>query len=148
MWDTIPGSQDHDLSQRQTLNHWATRAPLFFIYKDLYNQYGAQTHHLKMKSHMLYWLSQLGAPTYNTSNPKCVGFYSAAGNLLILWTLTGCPLIKFSCDTKHLELVQTLQGQGSVLQDNPRFRHWSHVPGCNFALNQLAINWGFSQMNR
>ena len=26
--DSIPGSQDHDLSQRQTLNHWATQVPL------------------------------------------------------------------------------------------------------------------------
>ena len=25
MWDSIPGLQDHDLSQRQTLNHWATQ---------------------------------------------------------------------------------------------------------------------------
>ena len=28
MWDSIPGPQDQDLSQRQTLNHRATRAPL------------------------------------------------------------------------------------------------------------------------
>ena len=26
MWDSIPGSQDHALSQRQILNHWATQA--------------------------------------------------------------------------------------------------------------------------
>ena len=26
MQDSIPGPQDHDLSQRQTLNHWATQA--------------------------------------------------------------------------------------------------------------------------
>ena len=26
MWDSIPGSQDHALSQKQTLNHWATLA--------------------------------------------------------------------------------------------------------------------------
>ena len=29
MWDSIPGLQDHDLSGRQMLNHWATQAPLF-----------------------------------------------------------------------------------------------------------------------
>ena len=27
MWDSIPGLWDHDLSQRQTLNHWATQVP-------------------------------------------------------------------------------------------------------------------------
>ena len=27
MWDSIPGPQDHALSQRQMLNHWATQAP-------------------------------------------------------------------------------------------------------------------------
>ena len=26
-WDSIPGPWDHNLSQRQTLNHWATQAP-------------------------------------------------------------------------------------------------------------------------
>ena len=32
MWDSIPGPQDHALSQRQVLNHWATReSPMFFI---------------------------------------------------------------------------------------------------------------------
>ena len=25
MWDLIPGPWDHDLSQRQILNHWATQ---------------------------------------------------------------------------------------------------------------------------
>ena len=29
MWDLIPGPWYHDLSQRQTLNHWATQVPLF-----------------------------------------------------------------------------------------------------------------------
>ena len=28
MWDSIPGIQDHVLSQRQMYNHWATRASL------------------------------------------------------------------------------------------------------------------------
>ena len=28
MWDSIPGPRDHDLSQRQTLNHWATQVSL------------------------------------------------------------------------------------------------------------------------
>ena len=28
MWDSIPGLQDHTLSPRQTLNHWATQMPL------------------------------------------------------------------------------------------------------------------------
>ena len=27
MWDSIPGPQDHNLSQRQMLNHWATQVP-------------------------------------------------------------------------------------------------------------------------
>ena len=27
MWNLIPGPQDHDLSWRQLLNHWATQAP-------------------------------------------------------------------------------------------------------------------------
>ena len=27
MQDWIPGPQDHDLSQRQVLNHWATQVP-------------------------------------------------------------------------------------------------------------------------
>ena len=27
MWGSIPGPQDHDLSQRQMLNDWATQAP-------------------------------------------------------------------------------------------------------------------------
>ena len=31
-WDWIPGPQDHALSQRQTLNHWATRASPKFIF--------------------------------------------------------------------------------------------------------------------
>ena len=26
MWDSIPVPQDHDLSQRQTINHWVTQA--------------------------------------------------------------------------------------------------------------------------
>ena len=33
MWDSIPGPWDHDLNQRQTLNHWATQASLFSIFK-------------------------------------------------------------------------------------------------------------------
>ena len=36
MWDWIPGPRDHDLSQRQMLNHWATQMPCiprnFFCY--------------------------------------------------------------------------------------------------------------------
>ena len=28
MWDSIPGPQDHDQSQRQTLNHRVTQVPL------------------------------------------------------------------------------------------------------------------------
>ena len=32
MWDSIPGPQDHALSQRQTLNHWATQASQYCIY--------------------------------------------------------------------------------------------------------------------
>ena len=28
VWDLTPGPWDHDLSQRQTLNHWVTQAPL------------------------------------------------------------------------------------------------------------------------
>ena len=31
MWDSIPGLQDHDLSQRQTLNHWATQVFLNLV---------------------------------------------------------------------------------------------------------------------
>ena len=27
MWDSIPGPQDHNLSWRQMLNHWATQVP-------------------------------------------------------------------------------------------------------------------------
>ena len=27
MWHSIPGPQDHNLSQRQMLNHWATHVP-------------------------------------------------------------------------------------------------------------------------
>ena len=30
MWDSIPGLQDHALSQRQMLNHWATKASQFY----------------------------------------------------------------------------------------------------------------------
>ena len=30
MRDSIPGPQDHDLSQRQMLNHWATQVPQSF----------------------------------------------------------------------------------------------------------------------
>ena len=29
MQDSIPGPWDHDLSQRQTLNHWTTQVSLF-----------------------------------------------------------------------------------------------------------------------
>ena len=32
MWDSIPRPQDHDLSQRQTLNHWATHMPWWIIF--------------------------------------------------------------------------------------------------------------------
>ena len=32
MWDSLLGHWDQDLSQRQTLNHWATWCPLFNIY--------------------------------------------------------------------------------------------------------------------
>ena len=28
IWDSMPGPQDHTLSQRQTLNHWATQVSL------------------------------------------------------------------------------------------------------------------------
>ena len=36
MWDLIPGPSDHDLSQRQTLNHWAPQAsPKLILYKCL-----------------------------------------------------------------------------------------------------------------
>ena len=31
MQGSIPGPQDHDLSQRQTFNHWATQVPLNFL---------------------------------------------------------------------------------------------------------------------
>ena len=30
MWNSIPGPRDHDLSQRQMLNSWATKVPLTF----------------------------------------------------------------------------------------------------------------------
>ena len=33
MWDLIPELQDHALSQRQTLNHWATQASLIFLFQ-------------------------------------------------------------------------------------------------------------------
>ena len=33
MWDSIPGLQDHTLSRRQMLNHWATRCPPGFGFK-------------------------------------------------------------------------------------------------------------------
>ena len=39
MWDSIPGPQDHNLSQRQTLNYWATQVPLYFLNVLLYSQY-------------------------------------------------------------------------------------------------------------
>ena len=32
MWDSIPGPWDHDPSQRQTLNHWATWVPQDFVF--------------------------------------------------------------------------------------------------------------------
>lgn len=32
MWDSIPGLQDRTLSQRQTLNHWATQASQFLCH--------------------------------------------------------------------------------------------------------------------
>ena len=32
MWDSIPGPQDHSLSQMQTLNCWATQVPSDFFY--------------------------------------------------------------------------------------------------------------------
>ena len=32
MWDSIPGLWDHNLSQRRTLNHWATQVPLFYSF--------------------------------------------------------------------------------------------------------------------
>ena len=35
MWDLIPGPWDHDLSQRQTLNHWATQAPFILVLNSL-----------------------------------------------------------------------------------------------------------------
>ena len=31
MWDSIPGLQDHILSQRQTISHWATQASLIVV---------------------------------------------------------------------------------------------------------------------
>ena len=31
MWGSIPGPRDHDLSQRQPLNHWTTQVPLEVI---------------------------------------------------------------------------------------------------------------------
>ena len=34
MWDSILGLQDHDLSQRQVLNHCATQASLFFFFQN------------------------------------------------------------------------------------------------------------------
>ena len=42
--------------------------PLFTFFlkilflSNLYTQHGARTHNLEIKSHMLYWLSQPGAP--------------------------------------------------------------------------------------
>ena len=33
-WDSIPGPWDHDLSRRQTLNHWATQVPLSLVVMD------------------------------------------------------------------------------------------------------------------
>ena len=35
MWGLIPGPGDHDLSWRQTLNHWAIQEPHEFIFKIL-----------------------------------------------------------------------------------------------------------------
>ena len=37
MQDLIPGSQDHALSWRQTLNHWATQAPHHYIITSAWN---------------------------------------------------------------------------------------------------------------
>ena len=37
MRDLIPGLQDHALSQRQTLNHWATQVPLTDLIFDILN---------------------------------------------------------------------------------------------------------------
>ena len=33
MWDSIPGPRDHDLSQRQTLNHGVTQVALCVCFK-------------------------------------------------------------------------------------------------------------------
>ena len=35
MWDSNPGIQDHALSQRQALNHWATQASLVLIFNKI-----------------------------------------------------------------------------------------------------------------
>jgi len=34
----------------------------FYLLSNLYTQHGAQTHNPKVKSHMLFWLSQPGTP--------------------------------------------------------------------------------------
>ena len=36
MWDSLPGSWDHDQSQRQSLNHWTTQALPFFFFLIIY----------------------------------------------------------------------------------------------------------------
>ena len=62
MWDSIPGIQDHTLSQRQMLNRWATQASLVlfcFVFKSsLHPTCGAWTHTPRSRA----WLSQPSAP--------------------------------------------------------------------------------------
>ena len=71
MQGSIPGLQDHDLSQRQALNqlsHPGALGFLFLFFKilfflhNLYTQCGAQPHNPRIKCHMFHRLSQSGAP--------------------------------------------------------------------------------------
>ena len=39
MGNSIPGPRDHDLGQRQMLNHWATQVPLVILISNLKNLY-------------------------------------------------------------------------------------------------------------
>ena len=52
MWDSIPAPWDHDLCQRQTLNHWATQTPLY-VWIFLFFTEIRSADKLSVKSHIL-----------------------------------------------------------------------------------------------
>ena len=78
--------------------------------KSVINQHNASRHHWIAHEWVRYF-------THNTSDTKCVGFFSLQWtNFLTLWTSTECRTIQFNSDTNY----QKLASDATVLRARSR----------------------------